>query len=86
MSWQTPDNNNNNNNNMMMMVDNKLRHFLIQLDQGDRVFQPGDLVSGRLIVDLREEISFNKIKLELAGGAEVHWTETDPVRPEVTKH
>ena len=69
-----------------MMMDTKLRHFLIQLDQGDGVFHPGDLVSGHLVVDLSEEITFSKIKVELAGRAEVHWTETEPVRPQVIKH
>ena len=84
MSCQSENNNNNNNNNMMR----KLKHFLLQFDQPQRVLIPGDLVSGHLIVDLNEQINFSKIKVEVAGRADVHWRETVrvPLTVQVNKH
>ena len=57
----------------------KLKDFLIQLEEPERVFLPGDLVSGQLLVNLSEETTFSNIKLQLVGKGEVHWTETVPV-------
>jgi len=38
------------------------------------VFLPGDVVSGHLIVDLSEQITFKKIKVKVVGKAKVEWT------------
>ena len=56
----------------------QLTDFLIQFDQPQRVFRPGDLVSGQLLVNLSEQITFSKIEVELVGEGHVYWTETVP--------
>ena len=65
----------------------KLKDFQIQLEEPERVFLPGDLVSGQLLVNLSEEITFSKIQVQLVGRGDVHWTETVPVplTPQVNK-
>ena len=57
----------------------KLKDFLLQFDQPECVFLPGELVSGQLLVSLSKEITFSKIRVQLVGKAEVLWTEAVPV-------
>lgn len=40
------------------------------------VFSSGDIVSGRVILDLFGEIRVNSLKLHAEGFAKVHWTES----------
>ena len=52
-----------------------LKDFLIRFDRSTRVFFPGDVVSGQLVLNLTDTKKFKKIKVELVGKGEVHWTE-----------
>ena len=53
-----------------------LSNFNIQFDKPLKVFFSGEVVTGQVIVDLTDQKKFRKIKLELVGRGEVHWTET----------
>ena len=56
-----------------------LKDFLIQFDKPVRVYFPGEVVTGKLLINLTEQKSFKKIKVELVGKGEVLWTETRTV-------
>ena len=53
-----------------------LSNFNIQFEKPLKVFFSGEVVNGQVIVDLTDQKKFRKIKLELVGRGEVHWTET----------
>jgi len=52
-----------------------LKDLLIRFDQPMRVYFPGDVVSGQVLVNLTKEKSFKKIQVELVGKGTVEWTE-----------
>ena len=53
-----------------------LRDFLIKFDKPQPVYFPGDVVSGQLVVNLSEQKTFKKIKVELVGKGNVFWQES----------
>ena len=52
-----------------------LNNFNIQFEKPLKVFFSGEVVNGRVMIDLSQEKKFRKIKLELVGRGEVQWTE-----------
>ena len=52
-----------------------LSNFNIQFDKPLKVFFSGEVVNGRVMIDLSQEKKFRKIKLDLVGRGEVQWTE-----------
>lgn len=56
-----------------------LNNFIIQFEKPLKVYFSGEVVTGRVVVDLSSEKTFRKIKLELVGRGSVHWTETRTV-------
>ena len=60
-----------------------LNDFNIEFDEPLKVFFSGKVINGRVMIDLSQEKKFRKIKLELVGRGEVHWTES---RSDSTDH
>lgn len=62
------------------MIFDKLKKLDIVFDSPEvdcpPVFSSGDVVSGRVILDLFGEIRVNSLKLHAEGFAKVHWTES----------
>lgn len=62
------------------MIFDKLKKFDIVFDSPEvacpPVFSSGDVVSGRVIVDLCGESRVDSLKLHAEGFAKVHWTES----------
>ena len=54
-----------------------LKDFLIQFDKPVRVYFPGEVITGKLLINLTEQKSFKKIKVELVGKGDVEWVHTD---------
>ena len=52
-----------------------LNNFNIQFEKPLKVFFSGEVVNGRVMIDLSQEKKFRKIKLELVGRGEVEWSE-----------
>ena len=57
-----------------------LQEFQIQFDKTDKVFSPGQVVTGHLRNKLSERQSLKNIKVEVEGKGKVHWVEiqSDP--------
>ena len=57
-----------------------LQEFQIQFDKTDKVFSPGQVVTGYLRIKLSERQSLKNFKVEVEGKGKVHWVEiqTDP--------
>ena len=51
--------------------------FVIDVDNGDRVFHSGDTISGRVNLQTSKEKKSRGISLTLVGRAIVKWTEGD---------
>ena len=49
--------------------------FDIVFERPSRAYFPGEAISGQLKIDLDDSKSFKNIKVELFGGADVHWIE-----------
>ncbi|CAB0045293.1 unnamed protein product [Trichogramma brassicae] len=58
----------------------KLTDFRVQFDREGSTFQPGETVSGRVIVTLTKPKNIKEIRLEARGEAEVHWTKSRNVK------
>lgn len=62
------------------MIFDKLRKFDIVFDSSELhcppVFSSGDVVSGRVVLDLSGRSKVDSIKLHAEGFAKVHWTES----------
>ncbi|KAG7275268.1 hypothetical protein CRUP_034995 [Coryphaenoides rupestris] len=61
------------------MIFDKLKRFSVSLDsEGDSppVFSSGDVVSGRVVLELSGESRVESLKLHAEGFARVHWTES----------
>lgn len=62
------------------MIFDKLKKLDVVFDSPEvdcpPVFSSGDVVSGRVILDLFGEIRVNSLKLHAEGFAKVHWTES----------
>ncbi|XP_056022796.1 arrestin domain-containing protein 17-like isoform X2 [Ostrea edulis] len=54
----------------------KLRAFYIELENPQGVFFAGQIVNGRLVVELDAEMKMREIRLTFKGLAYVHWTES----------
>ena len=50
--------------------------FVIDVDNGDKVFYPGSIVSGRVNLQISDQKKLRGIYLTLVGRAYVLWTET----------
>ena len=50
--------------------------FVIDVDNGDKVFYPGSIVSGRVNLQTSDQKKLRGIYLTLVGRAYVHWSET----------
>ena len=53
----------------------KLRCFEIILSDDKTVFHPGELVLGKVIVELKEDTKMRSLSIFMRGVAKVHWTE-----------
>lgn len=65
----------------------KLNEFTIILDNPVAVYQAGSVLTGNVIVDLKEPMKMRAIRVRFYGGANVHWSETEttgPVRNPIT--
>jgi hypothetical protein len=51
--------------------------FAIVYDEPNRVYQPGQTVSGHVDLQLSKKMKTKGIILTLYGGANTHWTETE---------
>lgn len=62
------------------MIFNKLKKFLVIFDSPELdcapVFSSGDVVSGRVVLELFRETKVDSLKLHAEGFAKVHWTES----------
>lgn len=62
------------------MIFDKLKKFDIVFDSPELdcppVFSNGDVVSGRVVLDLSGECRVDSLKLHAEGFAKVHWTES----------
>lgn len=62
------------------MIFDKLKKFCIVFDSPEvdcpPVFSSGDVVSGRVVLDLSGENRIESLKLHAEGFAKVHWTES----------
>jgi len=62
------------------MIFDKLKKFDVVFDSPEEdcppVFSSGDVVSGRVVVDLSGETRVDSLKLHAEGFAKVHWTES----------
>ncbi|XP_041368772.1 arrestin domain-containing protein 2-like [Gigantopelta aegis] len=54
----------------------KIETFSIKLNKEQNVFKPGETVAGWLVVDLKECIKINYLKVSFIGRGHVFWTET----------
>lgn len=59
----------------LMMASNAIEIFEVQLDQPNRVFYPGETVSGRVKLHLKEHSKIKELRLECRGEAYVNWPE-----------
>ena len=41
-----------------------LEDFLIQFEKPEKIYSPGDDISGQLVIDLREREKFDRIKVD----------------------
>ncbi|XP_062620954.1 arrestin domain-containing protein 3-like isoform X2 [Saccostrea cucullata] len=57
----------------------KLRAFYIELENPQGVFFAGQIINGRLVVELDAEMKMREISLKFKGQANVHWTESQTV-------
>ncbi|XP_062578841.1 arrestin domain-containing protein 2-like [Saccostrea cucullata] len=53
-----------------------LRAFYIELQNPEGIFSAGQIINGRLVVELDAEMNMREISLTFKGLADVHWTET----------
>lgn len=62
------------------MIFNKVKKFHVVFDSPDvdcpPVFSSGDVVSGRVVLELCAETKVQSVKLHAEGYAKVHWTES----------
>lgn len=62
------------------MIFDKLKKFQVVFDCPDvdspPVFSSGDVVSGRVVLELSAEAKVQSVKLHAEGYAKVHWTES----------
>lgn len=62
------------------MIFDKLKKFYIVFDSPEidspPVFSSGDVVSGKVVLDLTGESKVESLKLHAEGFAKVHWTES----------
>ncbi|KAH9394640.1 Arrestin domain-containing protein 3 [Tyrophagus putrescentiae] len=53
----------------------KLKHFEIIFHSENDVYYPGDVVRGKVQLELRNELKIRTVKVSMRGVARVHWTE-----------
>ncbi|XP_058790985.1 arrestin domain-containing protein 2-like isoform X2 [Phymastichus coffea] len=58
----------------------KLQDFRIDFDKPDATYEPGENVSGKVILNLSGSKNVKEIRLEARGAAEVHWTKNRKVK------
>lgn len=62
------------------MIFDKVKKFQVLFDSPDvnspPVFSSGDVVSGRVVLELGAETKVHSVKLHAEGYAKVHWTES----------
>ena len=67
-------------NNRLKMIFDKLKKFQVILDSPEidspPVFSSGDVVSGKVVLELTGESKVESLKLHAEGFARVHWTES----------
>ncbi|ESO11382.1 hypothetical protein HELRODRAFT_91458 [Helobdella robusta] len=54
----------------------KVKTFELVLADNKSVYHPGDLVTGKCVIELKNEIRFRTIRVYIRGVAKVHWTES----------
>lgn len=57
------------------MASNAIETFEVKLDKTNRVFFPGDTVSGRVNLKLNDDLKIKEMRLECLGEAYVNWPE-----------
>lgn len=57
----------------------KVKHFRIALHSENDVFYPGDVVSGKCVIELWSKLKVKAINVHMKGSAKVHWTEKDTI-------
>ena len=57
------------------MASNSIETFEVKLDEMNRVFFPGDAVSGSVNLKLKEDLKIKEMRLECRGEAYVNWPE-----------
>ena len=57
------------------MASNVVETFEVKLDETNRVFFPGDTVSGRVNLKLNDDLKIKEMRLECRGEAYVNWAE-----------
>lgn len=55
------------------MASNAIEIFEVKLDEANRMFYPGDTVSGRVNLKLKEDLKIKVMRLECRGEAYVNW-------------
>lgn len=65
---------------VLKMIFDKVKKFQVVFDSPDvdcpPVFSSGDVVSGRVVLELSAETKVQSVKLHAEGYAKVHWTES----------
>lgn len=62
-------------NSRVTMASNAVETFEVKLDETNRVFFPGDTVSGCVNLKLKEDLKIKEMRLECRGEAYVNWPE-----------
>ena len=57
------------------MASNSIETFEVKLDETNRVFFPGDTVSGSVNLKLKEDLKIKEMRLECRGEAYLNWPE-----------
>ena len=52
-----------------------LNEFKVFFDRPNKTYFAGEIVNGQILINLNCEKIFQKIKIELVGRGDVHWTE-----------
>ena len=54
----------------------KLKNIKIFLSENKTIYQPGETLTGYIVVESRGEITINGLRIFMRGLAKCHWTET----------
>ena len=58
----------------MGIIDRKIEQFVININSDYDVFEPGQFIDGKCIIETNGEITCKYFKIKVKGIAKVHWT------------